>query len=199
MEEPITPTPDPISKKRGSKATIVLTIALILALLAGGFAYWWRNDQAEQQKKADAATITQLETQVKSLMGVSLTETTELTGPSEADKENIIASINSGNTAALESYMASSVHVVIAASEGVFDHTPTEAIADLNYISGAIEPWDFEHDEATLADYASGDYKDYFHDNSVVGVSSDLMVVVFNFDSNGDINEIFMAVSADLL
>lgn len=199
MEEPVTPTPDPISKKRGSKATVVLTIVLILALLAGGFAYWWRNDQAEQQKKTDAAKITQLESQIKALMGVSTIETSESTGPSDEDKENIIASITSGNTAALEGYMAASVHVVIAASEGVFDHTPTEAIADLNYISSAIEPWDFEHDEATLTDYASGDYKDYFHDNSVVGVSADLMVVVFNFDSNGDISEIFMAVSADLL
>jgi hypothetical protein len=199
MEEPIAPTPDPISKKRGSKATVVLTIALILALIAGGLAYWWRNDQAEQQMKSDAAKITQLEAQVKTLMGVSTTETSELVGPSEEDKENIIASITSGNTAALEGYMADSVHVVIAASEGVFDHTPTEAIADLNYISDAIEPWDFDLDEATLADYATGDYKDYFHDNSVVGVSADLRVVVFNFDSNGDIDEIFMAVSADLL
>ncbi|MFZ1683715.1 MAG: hypothetical protein WAU88_06240 [Candidatus Zixiibacteriota bacterium] len=209
--------------KTKSSKNIVSYIVVAVLLAVGVGAYYWRDKKASQDKKEASDKISQLQAQVESL-GKELetaqesakssdststsdttttteteTKTTKSAVPTAAVKENVIASITSDNTAALEGYMASSVHVVYAASEGVFDHTPAQAVADLNYLSSAVDPWDFELSAATLADYATGDYKDYFESNSIVGKSSDGMVVVFNFNDAGKVNAVFMCVSSDLL
>ena len=189
--------------------------AAFIALLGGG-AFWWRNDQALKQSHEDSAKISQLQSQVDTL-GKAVSKAAETakakdsatsapsetvapaTVPTAAVRENVIASITSGNTAALEGYMAASVHVVIAASSGVFDHAPAAAVADLKYIEGATAPWNFDLSPATLMSYGSGSYKDYFKSNSIVGKSANGKVVVFNFNDAGKINGIFMSASADLL
>ena len=127
------------------------------------------------------------------------TDKTATTLPTEAVRQSIKESITSGNTAALEGYMASTVRVIVAASEGIGDRTPTQAISDLKYIDAATTPWNFALDGTTLAKYGSGDYKAYFSSNSIVGKSANNFVISFNFNSAGKINGIFMTNSADLL
>ena len=58
--------------------------------------------------------------------------------------------------------MASTIKVIIAASEGIGDRTPVQAINDLKYLDSATDPWDFALNATTLSKYQSGDYKDYF-------------------------------------
>lgn len=192
---------------------MIYYIIIALLLIGGAGAYWWRNDKASRQQETDQAKITELQSEVASLKKAAEASTNDASAdtpaeaaaetpaevPTAAVKENVIASIKSGNTAALEGYMASTVSVIIAASEGVGDRTPTEAISDLAYLDSATDPWDFALPAATLTGYQTGDYKAYFKTNSVVGKSADGKVVSFNFSSAGKINGIFMSVSDDLL
>jgi cytoskeletal protein RodZ len=201
-----------IKKKRN----FMYPILIILVLLAGGGAYLWRDNQANKQQGTDSKTISDLQKEKNELekqltdakKSTTLSNTTNTTTtsctstlPTASTKENVIASITSGNTAALESYMAPSVRVVIAASEAAFERTPTKAVEDIKYIQSAQAPWNFALPPATLASYKAGFYKDYFKDNSVVGVSKDKEVIVFNFNctGNGKIDSVFMAASSDLL
>ena len=184
-------------------------IICLLLLVAGAGAYWWRDKAAKQDKKDGEAKISALQTKIDELEAEpeatedTTTTTTKTTTtsvePTAAAIENIIASITSDNTAALQGYMASTISVIIAASEGVGDRTPTQAISDLAYLDSATDPWDFSLSAATLTDYQTGDYKAYFKTNSVVGKSANDYVISFNFNSSGKINGIFMAVNADLL
>lgn len=114
-------------------------------------------------------------------------------------KENIAAAVETGNTAALEGYMADTVRVIIAASEGVGDRTPTEAISDMDYLTGGADPWDFALDAATIASWDAGFYTDYFDDNTYAGRAANGMVVVFDFNDCGKINEVFMVANDELL
>ena len=195
----LTPAPD---KKKRSKAPFVWSVVVVLVLGAGIGAFWWRNDQAVQQQAAQESKISDLERQIEELSNAQTEpagESDMSEGLTEADRDSIEEAVTSDNTAALEGYMAETVTVIIAASDGVGPRTPTEAIADLAYIADATDPWNFALDAATLAEYKTGDYTQYFSDDSIVGVSADNKVVVFNFDSAGKIDGIFMAIDAGLL
>jgi len=195
----LTPTPE---KKIRSKAPIVWAVVIILLIAAGAGAYWWRNDQATTQQAAQEAKIADLQSQIDELnkpidTDVSNSDVSE--GLTEADKDSIEASIISGNTATLDGYMASEVSVIIAASEGIGPRTPSEAINDLVYIESAVDPWDFDLGAMILGEYALGDYKEYFKTDSIVGRSADNKVIVFNFNSAGKIDGIFMTIDASFL
>lgn len=202
------PTPVDVSTKPKKKIKLLYPLFLVLSLLAVGGVYYWRDSQAKTQQKADQSTISKLEAKVSDLEkqladAKKVSTKTEVTGeckqPSATAKENIIASITSKNSAALEGYMASSVKVILAASEASFDRTPEKAVSDIEYVINATAPWNFALSTATLDSYKAGFYKDYFKDNSIVGVASDKKVIVFNFDCAGKINGVFMAASTDLL
>lgn len=114
-------------------------------------------------------------------------------------KANIADAVSSGNYAALEGYMASSVNVILAASEGVGPQTPAEAVTSMDYLNSGADPWQFEPDAATIATWDAGFYTDYFDDNTYVGRAANGMVVVFDFDDCGKINEVFMVANEELL
>lgn len=187
----------------------LIFLAILLLATAGTGAYLWRDSQAKKQQKDNLAKITDLQTKVTNLEKQNKTpaaassapssNASTSTSPSAAAIQSIKESITSDNTAALEGYMASTVKVIIAASEGIGDRTPVQAIGDLKYLDSATDPWDFNLNATTLASYQTGDYKDYFKSNSIVGKSANNYVISFNFDSAGKINGIFMSVNADLL
>lgn len=191
------------SKKVPTK--LLLPLVIVLALLIGmGGGYWWRNMQAEKQAKEDGKQIAELLQQVSRAASEASEADEEDTDEGAEQtaasiKENIAAAISSGNTAALEGYMASKVRVIIAASEGVGDRTPAQAVSDLEYLEDAKDPWNFNLAESTLNEYATGGYAQYFPIGAVVGRSDDDKVVSFTFDGAGKINGIFMAAHEDLL
>lgn len=200
-----TQKPENIKRK---KRRILCPLLVVLALLLGAGAYYWRDSEAKKQKNADKDTITKLEKEKGDLQkqlseSNKKTEVVDCTSalPTASVKENLIASITSKNTAAIASYSAPSVKVVIAASEASFTRTPNEAVKDIDYVLSAQEPWNFAIDKVTLDNYAAGPYKEYFKTNSVVGVSKDKKVIVFNFNctGNGKVDSVFMAASSDLL
>jgi hypothetical protein len=140
-----------------------------------------------------------LNSRKQKLKTTKTTTTTTSTAPSQATIDNVEASITSGNTAALEGYMASTVNVIIAASEGIGSRTPAQAVGDItSYISSATDPWSFALPAATLSGWASGSYSQYFPSGAVVGKSANNMVISFSFTS-GKISTVFMAKDATLL
>jgi len=204
LQQP-TRVPERSSKPKKGAKTLMLALLILVLIAAGAGAYWWRDKEAKAQAKKQTEEIAQVKRQLheaKAEMEVAEIDEGERNAedsPAAANEENIKDSIKSGNTAALEGYMASTVRVIIAASEGVGNRTPTQAINDLKYLDSATDPWNFALSTDTLNEYANGDYAQYFPLGAVVGKSADDKVVSFTFNSSGKINGIFMAVNADLL
>ena len=125
--------------------------------------------------------------------------TPSATLPSAEDKEAIQAAISTKNYAALEEYLAGTVRLIFAASEGLGDRTPAQVVGDLAYLNAATSPWNFSLTESELSDYATGEYASYFPTSAVVGKSANGYVISFTFDEAGLVSGIFIAANADLL
>lgn len=188
----------PAKKAGGKKWLMWLLIALGL-IAAAGAGWYYRDMQAkddEKALKAEIAALTAANTELKK--DQVATEVAAKT-PSADDLANIKAAVESGNYAALEQLMADKVTVIIAASEGVGERTPTQAIADLAYLDAGTDPWDFALSAAVLNGYQNGSYKQYFPATAYVGKSANDYLVSFSFDSNAKIKTIFLAQDADSL
>lgn len=189
----------------------LLALFVVVTTALGGLSYIL-NSNAKKQQSAQQEEIDKLAQEKKDLLEQLKKAKADLksaksaaapsstcSDPTSADLENIKASITSGNTAALEGYMADTVTVIYAASEGLGPQTPTQAIADLKYLNSATNPWDFALPAATISAWASGGYSSYISTDSLVGKSANNYVVAFSFDCSGDIDTIFMAANSALL
>lgn len=198
----VTPAHTPKKSKFNGKKLLMWLVLLLVIAGAAYAGYYYRDQQAKDQQKVDQATITALEAKnaklTKDLAAAKVTNAVA-TAPSAEDLANIQAAIESGNTAALEQMMANPVTVILAASEGLGERTPTQAVADLAYLDGGTDPWNFALAAATLSGYQTGGYAKYFPKTALVGKSANNYVVSFSFDNDGNISTIFMANSADLL
>ena len=197
-----------IQKGNGGTGKKAMMILLVLVLVAGAaFAGWYYRDMQAKEaitaKDAEIAQLTQekanLESQLTEAQEATTSEESETAGPSEEVLEDIQAAIESKNYAALEDYMAEEVTVIKAATECCGAITPTEAVSEVEYLDTATAPWDFAPSEETLAEYADGDYADYFPEGALVGTSKNNFVVAITFDSDDKVDSIFMIVDAKLL
>ena len=183
-------------------------LVIVLLTSAGIASNLWRDQVASDLEKKQSANIETLVKTIGSLQeklnAATATTTTQTTttavAPSASAIESIKSSITSGNTAALEGYMASSVSVVIAASEAAGAGTPTAAVTSItNFIANATSPWNFSLSASILSSYGAGSYKQYFPSIAIVGKSANKKVISFSFDSKGKIDTVFLAASEDLL
>lgn len=127
-------------------------------------------------------------------------ETDGGTGASDAQlRANVVDAMNSGNTAAIEGYLAASVHVTYAASEYEGDVTdPALVVQNLTALTGPGITWDFDLPAATLDNYANNpghypSYADDFPEGALVGRSSARAVVSFAI-AGGQITRVFIAL-----
>ncbi|MEI7539447.1 MAG: hypothetical protein WCJ36_01600 [Candidatus Saccharibacteria bacterium] len=191
-----------------SKPILISILVLVLMLASAAGAYYWRDSQANSFEKRQSDNISKNQTVIKSLReqltnkvsndSVACTEI----APTATVIGSIEASITSGNTAALEGYMASSVNVILAASEAYGQQTPTQAVTDVtNFISNDINSWDYNFSlpAATLNTYKQGSYSQYFTNISVVGKATNNQVISFSFDCTGKIDTVFLATTASVL
>jgi cytoskeletal protein RodZ len=205
-DEPVLPREEqkdkPIEKKRRKTFLLGLLILLLVAAAAGA-GYWIRDRSARTTENQQAATITSLQQTSANLKNQfvaekaknTTTETSKATActpkaPSIAAISNIEASITSGNTAALEGYMASSVNVIFAASEGLGTRTSPQAVSDITgFISPIASSWDYDFSlsASVLSSYGKGSYGQYFPGTAVVGKATNKQVIAFSFDCNGKI------------
>ena len=215
MEEP-QPVQQPVlkpKKKMSGQAVAVSAVVIILLAVIGYLA--WQLKISMDQSAAYTADKKQLQSKVddlaKQLADAKVSKSTSTgsdvtptpcqtqTTISQSLKDNIAAAVSSKNTAALESYMASSVNVAVAASGKTGAETPAQAVTDLDYLSSGTAPWNFNLPAATLSSFKAGAYKKYFEGTVYVGESANKYVVSFGFDTCGKINQVFMAVNVDLL
>ena len=127
-----------------------------------------------------------------SVTPASTIPTTEPTTPApdpvdvDADlRANIVDAISSGNTAALEGYLAPTVHLTYCASEAEGDTDDAGLVIDnLTDLTSSGASWDFDLPASTLDTYANDPghypaYADDFPEGAVVGLSSEKKVVSF--------------------
>ena len=120
-------------------------------------------------------------------------------GLGASDIDNIVAALNTGNTAAIEGYLANPVNFILAATECCGPVTPAEAITNLAYVGDATAPWTATP-EATIDTYRAGFYVDYFPAGALVFASADADPYVISFVvTSGQITQIFISSGATLL
>ncbi len=201
--------PKKIKKERNILKKVMLVLLALILLAGSAYAGYYYRDMQADQEIADKNTQINVLNQEKSDLQKQLDDANAKNAaaeeapaeeqPSESDLENIEASITSGNTAALEGYMASKVNVILAASECCGSRTPAQAVADIAYVESGTDPWDFSLPQAKLDGYAGGDYAQYFPEDALVGVSANDYIISFTFNDAGEISGVFMANSTDML
>lgn len=206
MEQLETGTFKTLQAPKKSKHVIVLVLGIldiILLALSAWLGWQWYALQQQHQSLLVTNTelsahIVELTKKINTLEGTPDESACDGTVSNEI-KTTIRSAVESHNFAPLETYITNPVPVIIAASDGVGDRTPAQAITDLAYVNSGTLPWDFNLPAATLSALDAGFYTDYFDTTTYVGKASNNMVVAFNFDDCGKINQIFMAASIDLL
>lgn len=169
--------------------------------------------QLAQQVSDKTKQVSQLETKVSQLekkVGDMATKPAEKTPEADApaktcttlngtQRDNVIASITSGNTAALEGYLTNPNKVILAASEGIGQRTPDQAVADItSFISGS-SGWNFLLADIETEAFAAGSYSQYFPDDAIIGKASNGRVISFLPDCDGKIKTVFLSMDASLL
>lgn len=197
---PLKPLP---SFKSSSKSKIAMIISMILLLSlvgVGGFFLGKQSAIVQPTPTIEPSvepTPTPSPTPIASpLATISPTSANKLTRAHV--KENVVAAIETGNTAAIESYMTSTVGVTIQSTECCGPKTRSEAVQQLSYISGAEEPWDFS-DTNSIALRLREESDLYGDSNSIIGVASNEYVVAFLLNSDNRIEALTMAKTYKLV
>jgi len=113
-------------------------------------------------------------------------------------RANIVDAMNSGNTAAIEGYLAPTVHLTYAASENEGDvSNHAIVIYDLTDFTAGFPTWDFNLPASLVDQYANDpdtypSYADDFPPGALVGKASNNKVISFVI-SGGLITRIFFA------
>ncbi len=211
-----------VAKKNANLKLVILHIISVIVLISGTAAgtYFWRDKVANDSMKKlnnqisllekSAATLTKqlnassatTTTTTATVSNVVPSVTTAVAAISDLAKTNITLSVSTGNTQPLEGYMASTVNVILAATEAYGPQTASQATSDVATFLGTnlSTTWDFGLSEATIAStYGTSGYKQYFPSGALVGKSSDNKVISFVFNENGKISTIFMASAAELM
>lgn len=119
--------------------------------------------------------------------------------PTAEQRDTIKAVMDTMNTQPIAGYMAPSVEVILAASEGQPAKNPDQAALSLEYFQDATRPWRFDLPADTLKAYGKSQYYgQYFDENTYVGRAESGEVVSFHFNSDGKIDRIFMAINDEL-
>lgn len=175
----------------------MIVVVLLLIAGAGAGVYFWQNQKVgdlEDQNETLTNEVQDLKATANSNDSAADDADNDTPTSSVLTEENIADAVSSGNYAALEGYMADTVRVIIAASEGVGDRTPAQAVEDMKYLDGGTDPWTFELSEETLLEWRFGDYGSYFPLSAVVGKSANNYVVSFQFNPEGKISVVFFAI-----
>lgn len=193
------------SKKNNKR--IVYVLAIFLFIIATSALTYWLTDMSNSDIESRLNNeIKQLKSENdslnKDLKDKSDTDTIKQSGdtktPDENDLGNIKAAISTGNTEPLQGYMAQTVSVILAASEGMGDRTSVQATLDVtDFIDGA-GTWDFNLSASVLSSYGKSFYGQYFLNNSIVGKSSSGKIISISFNESAKINQIFLATTEDI-
>lgn len=195
------------SKKTISKKVMYTLIVILLIIATSALTYWLTDISNNDIESRLNNEIKQLKSEndnlTKDLKDSSDTDVIEQSNntklPDEDDLGNIKAAISIGNTEPLQGYMAQTVSVILAASEGIGDRTPMQATLDITNFIDSAGTWDFNLSASVLSSYGKSFYGQYFPINAVVGKSSNGKIISLSFDENAKINQVFFATAEDVL
>ncbi len=114
-------------------------------------------------------------------------------------EEQVEAVLTSKNTAALESYMANEVFVVLESTECCGSMTKVKAIEQLDYLKEAQAPWNFDQTNETIKKLKEEDPNDYGPESTYVGIAANEYVAAFKINEDNRITGITMAVTYKLV
>lgn len=182
---------------RRPRTTAALVAAIAIGLLAGCSP---EAPGPSEPPAASPATTAPSESASASPSPSAPEPDPDVADPAEvaAARESLAASISSGNTAALASWVTDPVQVTIAASEFSEVLAPFEAAAQATYIVDLAATWNFALPEATIDQYRGGDYGAFFPDDVLVGLSSSGRVVAFTM-TGARASAMFMCIDEQLL
>lgn len=195
------------SKKTISKKVMYTLIVILLIIATSALTYWLTDISNNDIESRLNNEIKQLKSEndnlTKDLKDSSDTDVIEQSNntklPDEDDLGNIKSAISIGNTEPLQGYMAQTVSVILAASEGIGDRTPMQATLDITNFIDSAGTWDFNLSASVLSSYGKSFYGQYFPINAVVGKSSNGKIISLSFDENAKINQVFFATAEDVL
>lgn len=192
----------------GGKKKVMASAAIVILLIGtnAGLFLWQqrlvkevRREAAEERSAKEA-----LEEKVETLESeVSAAQTESAAAEKANDTTANVSTIQSAfihqDYAALQPHLAAQVMVILAASEGVGSRTPEQVPGDLAVLSSATAPWNFTVSEETLAEWRTGDYKQYFPEGAIVGRSANNYVIALQQNAAGKVTTIFISPDAALL
>ena len=193
----------PKTSGTGKKLLIGLLVVLLITLPVFGM-WYWQSTTAKSQQQQLQDQIDQLKKDKEELIKAAKKLQTKKVdtcpaGLTAAQVENVHASVESMNTAALDQLMTDSVEYVVAASEKGGSETKNAAINDLaSFLVGVNASWEWNIPAPTLANYKAGSYKTFIADDTIFGVSIYKHFVSMRVTC-GKIDQIFVAASSDLL
>lgn len=173
------------------KLFIVFTIiaALIFAAAVGYLLF--QNQKLANQLIQQSPLPSPKETVQKPQVSTQPTPSSKLMTLLEL-QENIKASVNSGNTQAMASYMTNPVHVILQATECCGEITPDEAVAQASYVEPGV-PFNFDQENATIKNLKT---KNPELANTFVGISQNMEhLIAFTTNSQNKIAQIRFSVS----
>jgi hypothetical protein len=172
---------------------------ILLLLLIGGGAYFLGKEKALNLKPTPTKTKIKITPSPTSSTKTTIAPTTASPKKSRAKvKENLEAAINVKDYAAIESYMADAVNVIIQSSECCGPRTKKQAIDELTYIKDAHAPWNFDDANPTAAALRANS-PNYGDASSIIGIASNEYVIAFILNSENEVKGMTMAVTYKLV
>lgn len=174
-----------------------IAITLIVIGAVGGAFYFGKSQvqKVANPTQAPSPTSVQIE-QINSTPVPTQESTPDFVNPS-ATIENIKASVESRNYAALEGYMTSKVSVILYASECCGLISKQEAVSQMSYLNNGKAPWDFSYPnpiEKKLEDADPANFK-----GNIIGTASNGTTVSFHLNDKFLVDRVFMAIDYKLI
>jgi len=174
----------------------VAAIAIIAALAGAYFLGKGRISVPAVSPTPQATTVTQTTGGDATPTPATVGSKDDFVNPS-ATIAQIESSVSSKNYQALEAYMASSVDVILYASECCGPSSALQATQQLDYLNSATPPWNFNDNNPIVAQLRAK--SDFFKNATVIGTSANSYAVGFTLNAENKISAIALVADYKLI
>lgn len=175
------------------KKVLVWILIVIVVLLVAALVYFiFQNQRLIGKLSSSPSPISQVAASPIDSPTISpkISPSPQIT--KEQLQENIKASVNSGNFAALASYMTDPVEVILQATECCGPLSPKEAESQMDYINNG-KPFNFDQNSLTISNLKA---KNAELAGKFIGISQNTEhLIAFGINNQNQITDIRMSVS----
>lgn len=183
---------------KGSSKFILGIVATLIVLGAAGGAYYYGSLQRSTTSTTPTPTSVPQETSAStSTPTIEPTSEPRISSNRSAVIENIKAAVEVRDYAALESFMAGNVSVILYATECCGTLSSQKAAEQMSYLNNGIPPWDFSGTSTTAQKLIAADPANF--SGRVIGIASNGLVVSFNLSNANKIDKIFISADYKLI